>query len=475
MATLNVPDDYPTIAAAVAAADTRDLIVVAAGYGGNETVVVTVDDLYFYAPASVTGIVLQTVGITFIRVDGDSPITIRGSVRDEIIYGNGGANLIDGGGGADDLYGTTGDDIYHVRNARDIVYERAGEGNDTVLAHVTYKLTPGQSVEILGVAPDAGTAALNLTGNELDQRLVGNAGANTLVGGGGADSLYGGAGNDVYGVDNSGDRVFEGIGQGSDRITSSVSFTLEAGQEIEGLFAPSSFGNRVDLVFIGNEFAQALIGGGGNDTLIGGGGADIMRGEAGNDVYGVDNAGDLVFEWAYQGGTDRVSSSVSYTLQAGQSVETLNLVSPSGTETRFLVGNEFAQSVVGNAGYNVLDGGRGADRLTGLAGTDSFQFSTSLGGGNIDRIADFSVVDDTVRLDRTVFTVLGLGTLTANAFKDIANPGAVIDADDRILYNHDNGALYYDINGSAAGGRYHFATLETKPATLTNVDFFVVA
>ena len=51
----------------------------------------------------------------------------------------------------------------------------------------------------------------------------------------------------------------------------------------------------------------------------------------------------------------------------------------------------------------------------------------------------------------------------------------MLDADDRILYNHNTGVLSYDSNGSAAGGRHQFAILDNTPATLTHADFFVVA
>ena len=69
---------------------------------------------------------------------------------------------------------------------------------------------------------------------------------------------------------------------------------------------------------------------------------------------------------------------------------------------------------------------------------------------------------------------LGLGTLSSSAFKDIAG-GVAVDSSDRILYNHDTGALYYDADGSGSAARIQFAVLDNKPAHLTNADFFVVA
>ena len=50
----------------------------------------------------------------------------------------------------------------------------------------------------LSTASFGGTAAINLTGNELAQELYGNAGGNILNGGGGADYLIGGGGADFF-------------------------------------------------------------------------------------------------------------------------------------------------------------------------------------------------------------------------------------------------------------------------------------
>jgi Ca2+-binding RTX toxin-like protein len=170
-----------------------------------------------------------------------------------------------------------------------------------------------------------------------------------------------------------------------------------------------------------------------------------------------------------------VAANVSYMLAAGQSIEAVTTTYNAGTAAINLTGNELTQAIRGNAGANILNGKASPDSLTGLGGADTFVFDTGLGASNIDRITDYSAAADTIRLDKTLFTALSLGTLSASAYKDVGDPGAVIDASDRILYNDDSGNLFYDANGSAAGRRVQFATLDTKPATLTAADFFVVA
>jgi len=56
--------------------------------------------------------------------------------------------------------------------------------------------------------------------------------------------------------------------------------------------------------------------------------------------------------------------------------------------------------------------------LTGGAGIDAFAFMTAPGAANIERLTDFSAVDDTIRLENVVFTALtSTGTLSAAAFR----------------------------------------------------------
>ena len=156
--------------------------------------------------------------------------------------------------------------MYFVHNAGDKVIEAAGDGRDRVIASVNYTLTAGQEVEQLDMGSMSGTAALNLTGNELANTIYGNAAANVLNGAGGndrlnggagADTMQGGDGNDLYIVDNTGDSVIEAAGNGNDRVIASVNYTLTAGQEIEQLDIGSVSGTAA-LNLTGNEFANRI-------------------------------------------------------------------------------------------------------------------------------------------------------------------------------------------------------------------------
>ncbi|KQT14485.1 hypothetical protein ASG40_19150 [Methylobacterium sp. Leaf399] len=401
---------------------------------------------------------------------GTGSINLSGNAFANTLVGNAGINILNGGLGADLLYGRGGNDVYYIDSSGDRVFEAVAGGSDRVLTSISHTLAAGQEIERLDTTNESGTGSINLSGNAFANTLVGNAGVNIIDGGAGADLLYGRGGSDFYFVDNGNDRVFEAVGGGSDKVLTSVSFTLTAGQEIERLDTTSEAGTG-SINLSGNAFANTLVGNAGVNILNGGGGADLLYGRGGGDFYFVDNADDRVFE-AAGGGSDKVLASVSYVLAVGQEIERLDTTSEAGTGSIDLTGNAFANTLVGNAGANILNGGGGADVLYGRGGGDTFAFSTGLGAGNVDRISDFSVPDDTIQLARSVFAALGAGPLAATAFKDLST-GAT-DANDRVLYDKATGGLSYDADGNGtASAAMQFAILDNK-ASLTHADFSVV-
>ncbi|MBN8474837.1 calcium-binding protein [Sulfuritalea sp.] len=305
-----------------------------------------------------------------------------GTALRDVIEGLAGNDTLNGGAGADTLIGGLGNDRYTIDNIGDMVVENPGEGTDTVQSSIVYTL--GFDLEYLTLT---GTAAINGTGNELNNALTGNAAANTLSGGAGndtlsggagADTLVGGLGNDSYTVDNIGDVVVENSGEGTDIVNSSVAYGLSADVEnltLTGTAALNGTGNDLNNVLTGNAAANILSGGSGNDTLNGGTGADTLIGGLGNDSYTVDNIGDVVVENSGEG-TDIVNSSVTYTLSAD--VENLTLTGTTGINgtgnalANVLTGNSGANVLVGDAGNDTLNGGTGADTLTGGLGDDVY-------------------------------------------------------------------------------------------------------
>ncbi len=212
-------------------------------------------------------------------------IDLTGNELANLIYGNAGANVLDGKAGADTLVGFGGDDWYYVDSALDVINETVGGGTDRVLASVSYRLGTGVQVEQLSTADDAGTTAINLTGNELANAITGNAGVNVLDGKGGADTMSGLQGNDWYYVDNLGDVVTEIAGGGTnDRVFASLSYTLGAGSQVEMFTTSDNLGTAaIDLT--GNELANLVYGNAGDNVLDGKAGIDSLTGMGGADSF----------------------------------------------------------------------------------------------------------------------------------------------------------------------------------------------
>ena len=204
------------------------------------------------------------------------------------------------------MFGGAGNDTFIVENIADMVIESVDEGFDTVNSFINYALTA--NVERLSLQ---GLANLSGTGNELDNVLDGNNGNNHLVAGagndtlqgkGGADTLEGGTGNDLYYVDNVGDVVIELGNQGTDKVSSMISYTLTANVEqlfLTGIAGLNGTGNALNNVIYGNAGSNQLDGGSGNDTLNGG---------AGNDTYlfGFSSGKDLINNTDASNGNDKV-------------------------------------------------------------------------------------------------------------------------------------------------------------------------
>jgi VCBS repeat-containing protein len=341
--------------------------------------------------------------------NGEAPVVLNGGAGndylvggsgDDLLYGGEGSDTLIGGMGADRLEGGAGDDLYVVDDI-DQVIEVAGGGNDTVrlLASADVVVTGEiEGVEIIG------NAVINITGNDLDNRLVGNsainrieggAGNDTLDGGAAADTLVGGTGNDRYVVDNAADTIIEAAGEGVDTVASYLSYTLAAGSNLEnvellGLANVSATGDAQNNTITGNEGSNVLRGLAGNDVLDGGANADILYGGVGDDTYVVDDTADQVTELLGEG-EDSVTATASFTLSTNVEnlslAGTANINATGNTANNRITGNAGANVLTGDAGDDVLDGGAGDDTLAGGLGNDRYVFGRGYGQ---DAIADNS-------------------------------------------------------------------------------------
>lgn len=302
--------------------------------------------------------------------DGDDKI--YGDDGGDTLYGGDGNDHLHGGEGVDHLYGGANNDIYFV-GSEDFVYEDSAGGVDEVNSYGTFTL--GANLENLILV---GIAAINGTGNSLNNHITGNSSNNTLNGVLGTDTLEGGSGNDTY-ITDGGDTVLEGENDGTDTVKSSVSIGLA--NNVENLILTGG----VAVTGLGNSLNNNITGNGLNNTLNGGTGTDTLKGGLGDDTY-VTDGNDIISE-AASAGNDRVNSSASYTLSAN--VERLYL---TGTAAINGTGNSLDNRITGNAANNTLNGGTGIDTLVGGLGDDTY---VTDGGDVISEAASAGL--DTVR------------------------------------------------------------------------------
>lgn len=139
-----------------------------------------------------------------------------------------------------------------------------------------------------------------------------------------------------------------------------------------------------------------------------------------------------------------------------------------------LAGND---ALVGNTGNDTLYGDAGKDVLNGGTGQDVFVFDSKPNKKtNLDKVADFKVVDDSIWLENKIFTKLGKkGSESAPAQlkKSMFALEKAKDNDDYVIYSKKTGKLYYDVDGSGAKAAVEIATLSKKLA-MTYKDFFVI-
>ena len=221
----------------------------------------------------------QTVnGNLVINISATQIENASGGDGDDILTGNGLANLLSGGAGNDSLAGGSGNDTLN-----------GGDGDDS------------------------------LDGGSGNDALSGGNGSDSLSTSAGIDDLSGDAGDDTFtitGVHTTGDLISGGTGRNTYAFQSATSgpLSLTAGdddtldfslfgvpvsidlgnpsqQDVGGglLLTLSGYfraviGSFFDDILVGNSTDNLLYGGDGNDFLVGAAGADLLYGENGDDT-----------------------------------------------------------------------------------------------------------------------------------------------------------------------------------------------
>ena len=262
--------------------------------------------------------------------------------------------------------GGRGNDSYYVNSLNVTVRESFGQGIDTVFTRVDFTLP--DNVENVVISRYSGGAAIQITGNMLNNIMTGSSGSEAMYGGAGNDKLRGGSGFDsLYG------------GTGNDSIVGAARGDLMYGGDGNDVYyggggADTIYGGSGADYMIVRGADLRLFGGSENDTFIMTGGSAIIEGGTGADQF-IGSGGATIIA-SYQSATAGFRADLG---QAGNNTGEASGDRYSGVTG--LIGGSGNDSLIGNAGANVLQGGAGQDTLVGLGGDDLLR-----GGAGADRL-----------------------------------------------------------------------------------------
>ncbi|KUR71576.1 hypothetical protein AQZ52_08110 [Novosphingobium fuchskuhlense] len=178
---------------------------------------------------------------------------LLGGTEVDNLTGGAGNDILDGGSGADVMAGGAGNDTYLVDDTGDLVYETDSStglvvdpgGKDVIRSSVACDMTAygRQFIETVVLTR---TAAVDVIGNALANRITGNAAANVLSGGDGGDVIAGGGGDDTL-IGGAGRDVLTG-GAGADSFVFATAPVRGLSLDVVRDFAEAD-GDRVALKF----------------------------------------------------------------------------------------------------------------------------------------------------------------------------------------------------------------------------------
>jgi Ca2+-binding RTX toxin-like protein len=299
---------------------------------------------------------------TFHGLDGDDFIS-GGGGWDNLFGGNGadrldggdGNDKLDGGLGDDVLAGGLGDDTYYFNSAGDSAVEAAGEGTDLIISTFT-SLTLPDTIENGRIDPAINAAHYEITGNAgrnvLDSYTQ-NVVSFTLRGMGGDDSLYGWHANDTL------------IGgDGSDQLWGSGGF--------DAYYLDSTIGTDTIRVWVPADDVVYI-----NRSLVPG----LAVGALSSAAFYIGAAAHDADDRLILKATSTVSAQLLYDADGtGAIAPVVIAILNSDALTATTAANFFvyqaptagADVIVTGKTDDLLDGGGGADRMTGGAGNDVY-------------------------------------------------------------------------------------------------------
>ncbi|MEG4085903.1 cadherin-like domain-containing protein [Microcoleus sp. POL10_C6] len=449
--------------------------------------------------------------------EGDDNIT-AGQGKDTIIGGKGKDTII-GGDGDDDIDGGDDDDYIEVGLGKNKI--KTGQGND--------KVKGGNDNDDIDGGDDddnieAGGGDDTVIGGSGNDTLTGNEGNDTIEGGEGTNILSGGPGSDRFVYRTSRQQIQTVVE--ADFITdfdvnndvlelSNAAFNVGASILTEvKITATSTFGSigsgnfldfttDISVNSIARLQARFVELGGNPDVPVF---CQFIDAETGRVVvvYGVAGRLDIVasfslnvrltvnnFVFIGEPLTIPVGTAGADNVDFTTSPAPVNYDGLAGDDK--IVGSNFNDSLKGGDGNDTITGGLGLDFISGGTGSDLFVYRTTKEGG--DKISDF-----TVGVDKFEFSASAFGNLTTTNFDGVSGSTPDITGKEFVIFTGGSYAsleaaqakalgnsttagffaftnaanetvLYFDSNGTAAGGSTLIANLGTAASNLGTADF----
>ena len=224
--------------------------------------------------------------------------------------------------------------------------------------------------------------------------------------------MQGGAGNDLYVVDNKGDKVVEAASEGADSIQT-YGVAIDLGTTHKNIEYVQNLGAATKLTG-SSAGGETLVAGNAGDTLDGKGGTDSLVGGDGSDLIYY-HGNESVDGGSGSGGVDTLlvtTADATATVSIGgttiQNIEVVTLakdataaIDASSAAALTINGNAGATSIAGSAVADVIYGGGGADSIAAGAGddfveiTNNFSAGVANGGAGSDTLS-FGAANDSI-------------------------------------------------------------------------------
>ena len=281
-----------------------------------------------------------------------------GSAFNDILTGDGAANIIEGGNSNDTMNAAGGTDT--------LTYASSAGG-------VTVSLAITAAQNTIGAGTDTISNFENIIGSSFADVLTGDGAANVIDGGNGDDVIEGGSGNDTLTGASGADQV------------SYVGATAAVTVNLATTMGQNTVGAGTDTI----SGFENLRGSAYNDTLTGDGNANVIEGGVGNDTI---NGAGGIDTLTYINATAAVT--VNLTTTAAQNTVGAGTDTISNFEN--LMGSAYSDTLTGNTAVNLMEGGAGNDAISGGDGNDTLNGGdgndTLTGGNGTDTITYIGAV-----------------------------------------------------------------------------------